>query len=278
VSKTLYAAAARYFAEAFDHDAKLADGPWHRYNAACFAALAGCGHGKDADKLDDQELARLRKQAIAWLRAHLGFWTGKAQSKNPADCRIVTVCTFQGNRSRAFTRAYDRAMDADRKHGRGGPSIETCLLSAGHTGVSIDGRKTIYALNPDFPSTSRISEVMDDLAAGLAFPGIVRDDTPIFAAATRYGLKVQAFDVLYPDATFAAFQQSLNDEIKGSRFTYGFPDGNGDCNCTTWLERIGLPLLTGRMREFTSLTEIKPYPIDCCAINATGTPAGLSGR
>lgn len=59
-------------------------------------------------------------------------------------CRIVTVSAFQGDRSRAFTFAYNRAMDNDRKHGVGGPSIETCLLYAGHTGLSIDRGKTIY--------------------------------------------------------------------------------------------------------------------------------------
>jgi hypothetical protein len=151
-------------------------------------------------------------------------------------------------------------MENDRKHGSGGPSVETCLLYAGHTGVSIDRGKTIYGFNPDPPSNLRISDVMDDLAAGLAFPGIVRDDTPIFAAATRHGLNVLSFEVLFPDASFAVFEQSLKDEIKGTRYTYGFPDGNGDCNCTTWLERIGLPLLTGRMKEFTSLSEITQYP------------------
>lgn len=101
---------------------------------------------------------------------------------------------------------------------------------------------------------------MDDLATGLAFPGIVRDDTPIFDAATNQGLTVLSFAVHFPDASFTVFERVLNDEIKGTRYTYGFPDGNGDCNCTTWLERIGLPLLTGRMKEFTGLSEITQYP------------------
>ena len=54
--------------------------------------------------------------------------------------------------------------------------------------------------------------------------------------------------------------QRLAAEQKQSRFTYGFSDGNGDCNCTTWLERIGLPLLTGRMSEFGKLPGIAAYP------------------
>ena len=44
--KKLYAAMFRFYAHAFAADAKLE--PDHRYNAACAAALAGCGKGKDA--------------------------------------------------------------------------------------------------------------------------------------------------------------------------------------------------------------------------------------
>jgi tetratricopeptide (TPR) repeat protein len=72
-SKKLYAASFRFYAEAFANDAKLADDlrQEHRYNAACAAALAGCGQGKDADNLGDKERARLRKQALDWLRDDL---------------------------------------------------------------------------------------------------------------------------------------------------------------------------------------------------------------
>jgi hypothetical protein len=101
---------------------------------------------------------------------------------------------------------------------------------------------------------------MDDLAAGLAFPGVVRDDTAIFGAATKRGLNVLSFEVLFPDGRFSDFEQSLEGERNGTRYSYGFPDGNGDCNCTTWLERIGLPLLTGRMKEFTGLPAITQFP------------------
>jgi eukaryotic-like serine/threonine-protein kinase len=85
--RRLYTASTRLFAEAFANDAQLADDlrTENRYNAACAAALAGCGQGKDADNLDDQERARLRKQAVAWVRADLGFWIKHAESENPAD-------------------------------------------------------------------------------------------------------------------------------------------------------------------------------------------------
>jgi tetratricopeptide (TPR) repeat protein len=80
-----YAASARFYAEAFTHDAQLAEDmqAQHRYNAACAAALAGCGQG--ADPLAEKERTRLRQQAIAWLRADLAYWSRQAQSTKPGD-------------------------------------------------------------------------------------------------------------------------------------------------------------------------------------------------
>jgi tetratricopeptide (TPR) repeat protein len=71
--KKRYIDAVRFYCDAFAKEAKLADdlNALHRYNAACAAALAGCGQGADADKLDDKERARLRQQALDWLRADL---------------------------------------------------------------------------------------------------------------------------------------------------------------------------------------------------------------
>jgi hypothetical protein len=47
------------------------------------AASAGCGRGKDALNLNDQERARLRDQARHWLRAELAAW-GKKLDSDPA--------------------------------------------------------------------------------------------------------------------------------------------------------------------------------------------------
>jgi hypothetical protein len=49
---------------------------WLKRNnlAACAAALSGCGKGKDADQSDDNERARMRQQALDWLRADLDFY------------------------------------------------------------------------------------------------------------------------------------------------------------------------------------------------------------
>jgi tetratricopeptide (TPR) repeat protein len=75
-----YAAAARFYDKALADDAKRADDldAAHRYHAGCAAALAGCGHGGDAAKLDDEERARLRRQALDWLKADLALWTKRA--------------------------------------------------------------------------------------------------------------------------------------------------------------------------------------------------------
>jgi serine/threonine-protein kinase len=75
-SKSLYAAAVRFYADAFAEQPRLADDleTQPRYEAACAAALAGCGQGKDADQSDEGTRARLRHQALEWLRADLAAY------------------------------------------------------------------------------------------------------------------------------------------------------------------------------------------------------------
>jgi serine/threonine-protein kinase len=72
-ARKLHHAATRLYADAFAADAKLLEDATTalRYRAACQAALAGAGQGEDAGKLDDQQRARLRQQALDWLRAEL---------------------------------------------------------------------------------------------------------------------------------------------------------------------------------------------------------------
>jgi tetratricopeptide (TPR) repeat protein/tRNA A-37 threonylcarbamoyl transferase component Bud32 len=85
-------AAARFYGEAFAVQPKLAAGlNVHRYNAACAAALAGCGQGKDADRLDDKEKARLRGQALDWLRADLEDWRRMADGESDKARAAATV-------------------------------------------------------------------------------------------------------------------------------------------------------------------------------------------
>jgi tetratricopeptide (TPR) repeat protein len=70
-----YQAASRLYFDALADDPKLADDlrTWHRYSAACYAALAGCGQGSDAGERSDQARLRWRRQALSWLRADLSL-------------------------------------------------------------------------------------------------------------------------------------------------------------------------------------------------------------
>jgi serine/threonine-protein kinase len=80
-----YFSSARLFAEALQADPKLADDmkAQNRYNAACAAALAGCGQGKDEPPLDEAAKAGWRKQAIDWLKADLAAWSKILESGAP---------------------------------------------------------------------------------------------------------------------------------------------------------------------------------------------------
>ncbi len=85
--KRLYAAATRFYTQALAAQPEVADNleTEDRYNAACDAAMAGCARGEDAAKLDDQERARLRRQALDWLRADLALRVKQAASTQPKD-------------------------------------------------------------------------------------------------------------------------------------------------------------------------------------------------
>jgi superkiller protein 3 len=85
LTKKRYTDATRFFADAFKAQPKLAEDlqAGHRYNAACAAALAAAGQGENSGKLDDKERARLRQQALGWLRADLALWGKQVESATP---------------------------------------------------------------------------------------------------------------------------------------------------------------------------------------------------
>jgi tetratricopeptide (TPR) repeat protein len=70
--KHLYAAAARFYEDAFNTRPGLISG--RRYRAASVAAMAGCGQGKRVGKLDEPARAHLRGLALQWLRDELAPW------------------------------------------------------------------------------------------------------------------------------------------------------------------------------------------------------------
>src|SRR5262249_2195565 len=83
--KRLYHAATEFYEKAFAAKPELADQTQaqHRYDAACYAALAGCDQGQDADKLDEKERNRLRTLALDWLRADVKAWQTRLEQGNP---------------------------------------------------------------------------------------------------------------------------------------------------------------------------------------------------
>src|SRR5262249_37507149 len=76
----------RLWADALANNPGLGDDrrALHRYNAACAAALAGTGRGKEEPSPDGAARAKLRGQALGWLEAELATWrkrlgSGKAE-------------------------------------------------------------------------------------------------------------------------------------------------------------------------------------------------------
>jgi serine/threonine-protein kinase len=84
------------YEEAFAAEPKLAEDPSssNRYNAACAAALAGCGQGVNADKIDARARGRLRRQALDWLQADRSAWD-RLLRKAPDKVRQVIVQTLE---------------------------------------------------------------------------------------------------------------------------------------------------------------------------------------
>ena len=130
--KKLHGASARLWAEAFQAQPKLAEDMQvqNRYNAACAAALAGSGQGKDDPPLDDEKKARWRKQAIDWLKADLAAWSKILESGPPQARQAIHRKTLQhwkadpdlaglARRGRAGQAPRGRAESLPRALGRG---------------------------------------------------------------------------------------------------------------------------------------------------------------
>jgi hypothetical protein len=83
--KALHVDSARFYGEAFAADAALAEAgkTSHRYNAACAAALAGSGKGRDDPPPDDAARVKLRARALGWLRDDLAAWGKVVEGDKP---------------------------------------------------------------------------------------------------------------------------------------------------------------------------------------------------
>jgi serine/threonine protein kinase/Flp pilus assembly protein TadD len=67
--RRLYAGSVRLYSQAFVGNPQLE--AENRYGVACAAAMVAAGKGKDVDTIDDKDRARLRRQALDWLRLDL---------------------------------------------------------------------------------------------------------------------------------------------------------------------------------------------------------------
>jgi serine/threonine-protein kinase len=87
-----YVLSARLFDAALRGDSRLTGDlrSGHRYNAACAAALAGAGQGEGKAPPDEEEKARWRKQAVAWLAAELALSTKRVEP-GPSQAQDLVV-------------------------------------------------------------------------------------------------------------------------------------------------------------------------------------------
>ncbi len=90
-----------------------------RFRAARCAALAGTGHGADADRADPTKQAAWRRQALDWLRADLDAWTRALQKGDRGSRGTVrrTLRRWQLHRDLAGVRdepALARLQEAER--------------------------------------------------------------------------------------------------------------------------------------------------------------------
>ena len=123
--KALHTTAARLWAEALAADPKLGDDrqAGHRYNAACAAALAGSGQGKDDPKPDEAAKAKLRGQAQTLLKAELSAWKRVAMTIGPGNKELVakTLTHWKEDADLANVReasTLDKLPEAERKEWR----------------------------------------------------------------------------------------------------------------------------------------------------------------
>ncbi len=119
--KQLHATAARFWTEAFQAEAKLADDmtAQNRYTAACSAALAGASKSKEDPPPSAEAQGKLRQQALDWLRADRGYWSTTAEGGSPQSMAAVirTLQHWKTDPDLAGIRdtdALERLSDAER--------------------------------------------------------------------------------------------------------------------------------------------------------------------
>jgi Tfp pilus assembly protein PilF len=108
--KQQYAFAARFYADAFTADPKLAGDlkTGHRYNAARYAALAATLE-TNANQLSARQRRRWRQQAQAWLRKDLELWDWQLKNGQPQASATVQQTLGHWQRDPALAAIRDAA-------------------------------------------------------------------------------------------------------------------------------------------------------------------------
>jgi serine/threonine-protein kinase len=187
-SRGLHGASARLYADAFAADPGLADtmtaecrrrairgyedrsDPIKAFNASCrylaarCSALAGCGLGKDGDKLSEAEQTLRRKEAREWLRGDLAMWTTKLDSGSPVERDLAK-------------RLLTNWLTA--------PELAGVREPDALDGLSVDERKDCLALWRDVRSL--LKRTSQNLAAAPLDPGRTRIKGPSPSVLMRLG-------------------------------------------------------------------------------------------
>jgi tetratricopeptide (TPR) repeat protein len=111
--RRLTATAAGFYEASLAAEPSLADDleAGHRFHAACAAALAACGVGEDATKLDDRRRETLRRLTLGWLTAEYNAWAERHRLGKP------------GDRTAAATAVRSWQHDEDLAGVRDGPAL-----------------------------------------------------------------------------------------------------------------------------------------------------------
>jgi hypothetical protein len=167
------------------------------------------------------------------------------------------VRTIHGRTRDKWTPAEIAEVDAMKSH--------EPLLWAGHVGISMDGGKSIYGFTPEQPPGMRVEKVIKDLINHEAYPGIVQDDTDVFALAEKMATErgwntkpisaVELVDKPKKAEVVANVKRMAKAQPHEHGLGYSFPldhpvdgehfrDSNGFCggsvrNCATFPERWG---------------------------------------
>jgi eukaryotic-like serine/threonine-protein kinase len=110
-TRKLFATAARLWSRAVDAKPELADdrkAP-HRYNAACAAALAAAGQGKNEPCPDAAACVRLRRQALACLKMELAAWAKVLEFGNPQEVATIVPALQHWQEDADLVTIRDRA-------------------------------------------------------------------------------------------------------------------------------------------------------------------------